>query len=387
MTLKEKRLFVDNLAAFVSEFLQKGIFQPDFHLKNILVTGPPWRFFLIDLHRARKIKGFSAKILALQLAYLLPPLLRHLTWWEIGRITNRLSRSWPLLRERTYRLHIQKLAYTLMRKYWNKKERFLNLKLGSIYFPLEIQQHLKSGQFLKELQFIKNSRKIKSGILNLQETVYFVKIYKVSPLKKCLYFFLTSRAKQAFQVALKLKLRGIPTPEPLFFGESKPFRKQFDSFIIYSFEKEAQFTGHKIKKLLTKNQENKKLLFKLTCFLWEMHERGIFHGDAKISNFIYQPGENHEIKIFDLDHAKILSKELPIKFRLKDLATLSFSLLWLTNDHTIPLYTLNTYFWLLGKQPKEEEYNFYFKQIKKRLIKRIKKESQSAIDYPSFLST
>lgn len=375
MTLKEKHLFIDDLAVFISRFLQKNIFQPDFHLKNILVSGPPWRFFLVDLHRAKEIKKLSPGILSLQLAYILPPMLHYLTWWEVGRITNRLSAFWPLLRDRDFRLLIQKKAYALMRKHWAKKEKSLrpHFKFDSI--SQEFQKYLISWQFIDHLQLVKNSRKTRSGFFNLKEKTYFIKVYKLPPFKKWLPFFLAGRAWRAFLAALKLELRGIPTPKPLFFWESKLPWNPFHGFIVYPFENNASLTWYRIREALSDPQKKEKMLFKLTRFLWEMHERGIFHRDAKISNFIYSPRKKPELMIFDLDHTQVFSKELPVKSRLKDLATLSFSLLWLTSDSNIPAHILNTYLWLSGKRLKDKEYAFYFDQIRKRLTKRAQKEN------------
>lgn len=330
---KEKLAFFKALADFLASFFNKNVFQPDFHLKNILVCTSPWRFFLIDLHRAKSLKfEDSEKYIAEQFAYILPPFLEYLTWWEIGRITVFLKEKMAILFNRSFRLKIQRKSYDLMRNHWQKHKihispyRTNGFKIWCkkpVYLDLVKSLATKKG-LLKEINILKSSRITKTGIIAYCKKKFFVKIYTNPNFQRTMLNLIRQgRAERNFYLSLELNRRSIPSLIPLGAWKKCSFSKISEG-LVYPLQ-QNNLLSHKIFNLLQK-KENKTLemiLYRLTKFLWEMHERGIFHGDFKVNNLFV---EGKKFIIFDLDAAKIYKKGVPLNKRLKDLATLAFSL-------------------------------------------------------------
>ena len=78
-------------------------------------------------------------------------------------------------------------------------------------------------------------------------------------------------------------------------------------------------------------------------FLAKMHHVGIYHGDAKISNFLWaQDSSKVEIYVIDLDDCKFEMK-LSYKHRIADLATMIFSFAWWWSNSSFVLKCLKIY--------------------------------------------
>jgi len=361
LSSKEKKIFWGNFVLFLEKIIKRGIFQPDFHLENILLEQGSFRFYLLDLHRAYHII-YNEKYLTRQLAYLLPPLLEVLSWWEIGRLTALLVKVFPFLKRRSFRREIKKRAYTLMRKHFSKREKVLKRDQAS--YP----DNFPSPQVVFEnTKFTKNSRVTKTGFFPPESPKFWIKAYRRQGLTK---FGRKGRLEKSFWGAYCLQNRGIATILPLAYWREKGFQAPWEGFIVYPYLSEVK-TDWRIQWLERPLEEKETLLKKLIRFIWEMHERGILHGDTKITNFAL--GKDKLI-IFDLDAVCFL-KNLPSKGkRLKDLATLASSLIWFEpeREEIICQKIFNFYAFLAGDLC-EKDYLRFKRLVGKRFRKRLAK--------------
>ncbi|WP_373032993.1 lipopolysaccharide kinase InaA family protein [Sulfurovum sp.] len=85
------------------------------------------------------------------------------------------------------------------------------------------------------------------------------------------------------------------------------------------------------------------ILNSIIPLLARMHKSGIYHGDAKISNFLWvEHSSKVDISIIDLNDCRLMAK-ISNKQRIYDLTTLIFSLAWWRNDSNFVFECLNIY--------------------------------------------
>jgi len=364
---QKKKEFLKAFSSFVKALIERGLFQPDFHLRNVLLEeGPPLKLYLIDLHRAFETT-YDEKHLLRQLAYILPPLLKHLSWWDIGRLTSLLSREIPALEERRFRQKVQEKAFSYMRKHFARRERRFRKTFRSS-FPETLPS---PRELFGQMTLVKNSRVTKTGYFPHTCPSFWIKAYVGSGLRR----WQEKRLKRAFEGAYRLQNRGILTIVPLAYWKEKSLQKSLRGLIVYPYQPEARHPwGREWLNLPPAEQE--KLLWQWVRFLWEIHERGVFHGDAKISNFFCQKGT---WGLFDLDAVRFSKRALSRKDRLKDLATLAFSLIWLSPEKKEELSRkVFTFYAFLSCSVRERDFRTFQHLVEKRLNKRFKKEKKRA---------
>ena len=331
LTRNERETLFQGLARFLKGLFKREVFQPDFHLQNILFEPQTGNLYLLDLHRAHRVT-YTPRRVYLQLAYLLPPLLSRLSWWEVGRLVVYLSRFFPTLKERAVRLYIQRQAFALMRKHFQRKEKHMfalfsfqgkrSWKQTFLYSSSHLQNLLDAP--LDPSKRIKDSRTTKSTLLEQEGQTYLIKAYHLrGPLHALSRILWGSRARRTFQNHLRLALRGVPTILPLAFREERFQTKGPQGLLVYPWIPEARRDWRAYWEGLDK-KEKRLLLHRLVSFLWEIHERGVFHGDAKITNFVLF--NNGKLAIIDLDNLSFYVPGLVVLRRLQDLACLAFSL-------------------------------------------------------------
>lgn len=359
-----KKTFWVSFSRFLRGLIDRGIFQPDFHLGNVLVAeGSAFEFYLIDLHRAHR-RSYDEVLLKRQLAYLLPPLRDHLSWWETGRLTHYLSKVFPALRRRSFRLAVQKEAHALMRRHFARRERRLK-KEFSPGLPAELPF---PEELFKQTVLVKDSRVTKTGHFPAGEPRFWVKAYVGKGFNG---IWQGRRVERAFFGAYRLENRGVRTILPLAYWKARALGGTLRGLVVYPYLPEVRCNwGAWWKGLSARERES--FLCQLVRFLWEMHERGIFHGDAKISNFFVQEGE---LGVFDLDAVRFSKRPLSLRERLKDLATLVFSLLWLSPEEGKELIEKGFRFYaFLSGGLEERDLERFRSLVEKRRAKRLAKE-------------
>jgi len=342
---REKRRYVERFCRFVVDLAEAGLFQPDFHLNNVLYDPSGRAFRLIDLHRAQlKSRPLTSRERLRQLEYLLPPFWEKVYSVRILRFVALAAVRWPELRDRRIRYRIQERAFSRMRRNWGKK---FKRRLGKGY----VQERLEAGGRLISLPssrgmvreffdgffqrgldatagVVKNSRHTVTCVVRIGGHPFFLKLYRSSgPLRTVRALVAGSRAEKSWMAAQALHLRNIPTPLPLaaFFSAKPVFG--FNGAILYPLIGAGHENLAAVRSALGHRERAPRLLSRLTDFVWEMHGKGVFHGDGKITNFHIDSGTLDVRHIYDLDGTRIRGR-LTDEERLEDLAALSASLEW-----------------------------------------------------------
>jgi len=134
-----------------------------------------------------------------------------------------------------------------------------------------------------------------------------VKRYKVPHLiNRIAYtFFRPSKAKRAYEYALKLLDLGVNTPAPIAYIEQKSFGLLNHGYFISIYEKD--YTD--IRSLMTGEQTNDALLQELAIYIAEFHNKGVLHFDMSPGNILYKKVDNHfQFTLIDINRMQFLPK-------------------------------------------------------------------------------
>ena len=346
LTRTQKKGVINLFSQFIAGISELGVFQPDFHLNNVIFGTRKERFVLLDLHRARLAdRPLNARERMDQLSYIMPPLWEKVRKRELMEFTSLLSRKWPELKSRKQRYWIQERAFKRMRRHWDKRgirrilQKTVRTRHGKTillrseqcpeYLPGLLISFVKHPEkFQSPENILKNSRHTFCLKISTESTEYFLKAYRSSGnLKSISYLFKKPRVLRAWHISRNLLLRNISTPFPLAaIHTGNPWRSIYGAMLLPWIDAGDSNTIL-IKKTLKQCKQGDRLIKDLTYFLWEMHEKGVFHGDCKISNFYFDLSSPTTFTIFDLDGAKI-KKRLSDRERLSDLINLCASLEW-----------------------------------------------------------
>jgi tRNA A-37 threonylcarbamoyl transferase component Bud32 len=344
LQLVEKREVIYSFYQLITGLSDVGLFQPDFHLNNVIYDPEKGQFFIIDLHRAHlRSRPLMAEERLKQLSYILPPFWGKVSRHEILRLVAILSHDWTELKARSLRFQVQEHAFSRMRRHWSKKglRRIKNslkqkrdnkrLVLSSSQTPNDVIrfiEDLSNENIPIKKGAIKNSRHTMAIKVEIGGSPYFLKLYRCSGhLNAGSYLFRTSRAIKTWNISWEFIVRQIPIPLPLAAVDTGDPWNEIYGAAIYVWIGAGRHNTDMIKRTLKDSEAAPGFLSKLSDFVWEMHEKGVFHGDCKISNFYFNPSSPATFKIFDLDGAKI-KRLLSDRERLSDLINLCASLEW-----------------------------------------------------------
>ena len=132
-----------------------------------------------------------------------------------------------------------------------------------------------------------------------------VKRYKVPHLiNRIAYtFFRPSKAKRAYEYALKLLDLGVNTPAPIAYIEQKSFGLLNHGYFISIYEKD--YTD--IRNLMTGAQTNDALLQELSSYIAQFHNKGVLHFDMSPGNILYKEVDSHfQFSLIDINRMQFL---------------------------------------------------------------------------------
>ncbi len=179
-----------------------------------------------------------------------------------------------------------------------------------------------------------------------------VKRYKVPHLiNRIAYtFFRPSKAKRAYEYALKLLELGVNTPAPIAYIEQKSCGLLSHGYFISIYEKDYS----DIRKLMMGKQTDEALLKELSLYIAYFHNKGVLHFDMSPGNILYKKVDNHfQFTLIDINRMQFLSS-IPNEMRFKSFKRLSESKAVLTEiaksyaaaanlDSTETVYKINHY--------------------------------------------
>ena len=338
---------IKDFAVFINDIAEAGVFQPDFHLNNVLFDIDNKRFVLIDLHRATvKKRPLSEEEFGRQLSFILPPLMDTVSSNSILSGAVKLSEKWDVIKTSSDRFKICEHAFSNMKRYWSKRGWRKTCRKFSIFKKnkslnfinrgadgnnlINIAETFRSepGRFIKQnsCRLLKDSRHTLCIDAEISGIHYFIKGYRSSGhLKSISYILRQSRVEHAWNMSWQLNMRGVSTPLPLYATYSGNPWNSIYGLIIYPWIDEISESRERAAIFMADHRERQFFLKEVAFFLWNMHERGIYHGDCKITNFSIREDSSPFFTVFDLDSAEI-RKDVSQKERLRDITAMSVSL-------------------------------------------------------------
>ncbi len=390
LTRTQKKRVINLFFQFIAGISEFGVFQPDFHLNNVIFDRRKERFVLIDLHRARLFdRPLNIRERFDQLSYIMPPLWDMVRKWEILEFTSLLSQKWPELKDRKQRYGIQERALKRMRRHWDKKgtRRILKKTVKTRHGKTVILRSEQCPEHLSDLliSFVKHPEKLQSpeNILknsrhtlclkiSTESTKYFLKTYRSSGnLKSIFYLFKTPRVLRAWHTSRNLLLRHISTPLPLVaIHTGNPWKSIYGAMLSPWIEAGDSNTAI-IKQALKHRKQGDRLIKDLAYFLWQMHEKGVFHGDCKITNFCFNPADKNRFIVFDLDSTRI-RKAVKDRDRISDITDMCASMeMWRIREHITHDFLIH---YIRLHIPWEKESTILLKNLRKRVETRLKRK-------------
>lgn len=350
-----------SLACFVRELHRRGVLHKDFHWGNILIDArglSDIRWYLMDLHRIQLKRRLSDRDRIANLASL------GTAFRDSFRKTDRLRflMAYSQGDERWekqigyYARRIENCSERMLHRIWDRKAR--RCTKGNRYFasvsspacrglmsiacssPVLIELLQDPGQafWAPGRRMIKKSNTTSSCILPAMRAGdaagIFIKRYNYqSALYALKYLVRASRGKKTWKAAHALLARGVPTPEPVAYGEKRRGRMLRESFFVTralarAIPLSALFPeagrgsreGHPVDKA--------DLIRRAALLVRMMHERGIWHRDLKAGNILAElmPGGGMQLYLTDLDGVRVKDTVRPAE-RIRDLARLNRSLI------------------------------------------------------------
>jgi len=101
-------------------------------------------------------------------------------------------------------------------------------------------------------------------------------------------FFRPSKAKRAYEYALKLIELGLDSPSPIAYIEQYKTKLLYYGYFISIFEKD--YTN--IRDLMDGIEKDDVLLKELSFYIAELHKKGVLHLDLSPGNIMYKKAEN-----------------------------------------------------------------------------------------------
>ena len=351
LSKKKRRLIVDLFADFIIHLYKSGILQTDYNLGNILVSTDLSCFFAIDLQRAKHtLNTPTDRQLIKNLSFLLPPVNDIEKKYKLGFFL-KLAKVFPGIKP--YINDIEDSAFNKIRRQWlhknprklkeeSKRSNFCITPDVSGYIRNDLNAQVKKilienpeQLFRFIIKDFKNAKRSRVSLIDCRGTRYVLKKYNVkSFLFRLRRLISPSLAWKVWKKTGLFSQRGIPTPilfASIDLGKGLSYKGTFTLYEYIDAENDAGL----LKSHILNKTERELILHKLAGLLFQMHKRGIYHGDAKISNFLWteKKGKTRFI-VIDLDGVHFMQK-VNKRQRLSDLKNMAASLVWWKRDPQI----------------------------------------------------
>jgi tRNA A-37 threonylcarbamoyl transferase component Bud32 len=350
LTWQQRYQITDKFSAFMLEVFNCGLFQTDFNLGNLLIKDDTWEFFIIDMQAARLEKqgNLSTKEIAANLAFLLPVFPKIENRYKLRFFINILKHH-PGLKEHLW--FIQEKAFQKMRAHWLKKGS-RNLKKSAIknyfhnrggingYLDVSAEPNIQSYLRLKpdELfkfteKILKTSNRAKLAVIQFEGRRYILKRYNLKNWRHRLKRLLApSLAWRIWKANHLIKMRGISTSHLLAAVDVGTGAGYRCSFALYDYIDDVSEGYRHIQDSFLDDRKRPYVMRRLAKLAWELHQKGIHHGDLKASNIIWSFNEEQEnLKVIDLDAVRF-NRFLRDGQRIADLKNLASYFLMLDPD-------------------------------------------------------
>lgn len=182
------------------------------------------------------------------------------------------------------------------------------------------------------LHVFKDEPRARVTLIQWQGQEYILKFYNVkSPFFRLRRLLGASLAWQKWQLVQGVKKCTIPTPELLASVDVGKRLLYQGTLCLYEYVK-PDWGCVELKDAFSQKGQRGVIIDAVVDLLCRMHQAGIYHGDAKISNFLWlEDSGTISLQVIDLDGV-CFERDVSDRQRLSDLATLTTSLVWWEND-------------------------------------------------------
>ena len=180
------------------------------------------------------------------------------------------------------------------------------------------EDHLSGSNVLKD------SRSTKAGIASLSDgTRVFIKRYNNKGLRYTLrYMFRNAKPFRTWQAAWYFEMNNIPTPKPLAASASRAAGILVSAYLVTESIPDLVPTLDFCRTMFANRKMQVVFSDSVCSLLSKMHDAGIYHGDAKLSN-IYVSSRSkgaYSFGLWDLDGVDIRSKPICENLRASEIA-------------------------------------------------------------------
>lgn len=347
---QQRYQLTDRFSTFMLEVFNCGLFHTDFNLGNLLIKDSTWEFFIIDMQAAHLAKrGYlNTNEIAANLAFLLPVFSKIENRYKLRFFVN-LSKHYPELKGRLW--FIQEKAFQKMRTHWLKKG-YRNLKKSApeIFFKNKNGVHgylegsaeptirtylvVNPDELFKFTEKnLKKSKRAKLAAIRFEGRRYILKRYNLKNWRHRLKRLLSpSLAWKIWKTNYLIKLRGISTSHLLAAVDVGTGLGYRCSYALYEYIDNISEGYRYIQDSFLDDRKRPYMMRRLAKLAWELHQKGIRHGDFKASNIIWSFDEQKgNLKVIDLDAVRF-NRFLRDGQRIADLKNMASYFLMLDPD-------------------------------------------------------
>ncbi|OGV59825.1 MAG: hypothetical protein A2X45_14105 [Lentisphaerae bacterium GWF2_50_93] len=182
---------------------------------------------------------------------------------------------------------------------------------------------------------LKDSRSTKAGIARLPDgRQVFIKRYNNKGLRYTLrYMFLNAKAFRTWQAAWFFEMNNIPTPRPIAASASRAAGILISAYLVTESVPDLIPTLDFCRTMFGSRKVQEVFSDSVCSLLSRMHDAGIYHGDAKLSNIYVSSGAkgSYSFGMWDLDGVDIRSKPICENLRASEIARTASSYIEIGN--------------------------------------------------------
>ncbi|MDI6786952.1 MAG: lipopolysaccharide kinase InaA family protein [Planctomycetota bacterium] len=360
---REKNILLRSLSDLIEKLHKARFFHKDLHVGNILIDRLSLQtetslLYIIDLHRSSALPYITQSHIIYNLAQMSYSLSTALPLTDVCRFIKyyrRLDFRGKLFK-RFARVIFEEARNIRLRHWHSRNKRCLKqsseygvIKLSnetteySIFYQKSEVRNLKSEitEMISEHKKIalqepkklfKNTPRRKISTLSFDNRKVFVKEYIFSFANKIMSVFGVNPVRREWFCANGLKVRKIPTPEPIALVEERdPFFRLVRKGYLITQQIDAEQTNSYLVANFCRYIRDRKTFEYKVRFIKEfalaikhLHQKRIFHADLKANNILISSASPVLFYFLDLDRVRF-SQEVLLEERIKNLAQLNAS--------------------------------------------------------------
>ena len=192
-------------------------------------------------------------------------------------------------------------------------------------------------EFLNKSQIYKDSRTTKAGVTTLGDgKEVFIKSFNNKGFSYTLkYVFRKARSFRVWYAAQAMELANTPTPTPMAAIAEYKYGIPGNSYLIREVVPNIVSTLDFFKLMRTDELLKKSYIKQIALLLKQIHDAGIYHGDAKCSNiYVSKNPQGYNYGLWDLLSCKIFENSVPIKMRMKEINHTAWSFAEISNRNS-----------------------------------------------------